>query len=80
MPDLESLRKIGDVRLLLWSSLIMFFLEVTGGAWGVTVAEGQDDHPVVIGAVLLMVWVGLRFHPPQREIWTDEEREKRRKD
>ena len=81
LPDFDSLRKIGEAKLILISSLFFFFLEVTGGLLGIDVAEGQDDHPILIGALLLMVWVGMRLHnPPKRDVWSDEEREARRKE
>jgi len=60
---LDDAIKLKPADWILITSICMFFLEVTGGAWGMTVAAGQDDHPLVIGGLLLLVWVGLRFHP-----------------
>ncbi len=62
LPKIE-IKKTTD--WILATSIIMFFLGVTGGAYGLEVAQGQEDAPYVIGALLLIIWIGLRFYPPK---------------
>lgn len=63
-PKIE-VKNLAD--LILVASIVMFFLGVTGGIdiLDMKVAAGQEDSPFIIGGLLLMTWVGLRFFPPK---------------
>ena len=73
MPLADLLEKKKSADLILISAIIFFVLGTTGGIWELKATVGREVEAEIIGGLLLLTWLLIRFKPPMERRSTPRE-------